>query len=92
MRLSKQILFGLGPGSGFAFGVDFQTDFVGAAADGAVFDELLAFALAGVDGDDDFLAASVADVGGFVLHACQLLSILAGDPQDAGFALSLIHI
>ena len=83
---SEQVLFGLGPCAGFAFGVDFQADLVGVAADGAVFDELLAFALAGVDGDDDFLSAGVADVGGFVLHACGLLPILARDPQDAGFA------
>ena len=82
----KQILFGLGPCAGFAFRIDFQADFVGAAADGAVFDELLAFALAGVDGDDDFLAAGVADVGGFVLHTCRLLPIPARDPQDVGFA------
>ena len=40
----------------------------GVTADGAILDVLLIRSLSQVDGHDDFLAASVTDVTGFILH------------------------
>jgi hypothetical protein len=58
----------------------FDVDFVGVAADGAVFGVVLFVAGGAVDGDDDLLAAGGADVGAFVLRlAASFLALLHAD-------------
>lgn len=68
--VSAMVLFGFGPDTGFAIFVDFQVNDVGVAANGAVFDVILRAAGGKVDGDDNFFAARVADVAGFIVHGC----------------------
>lgn len=66
--LSLVILFRLSPDLYFAVRIDFDADQVWLTADGAVFNIALTGPLSQIDRYDNFFAASVTDVGGFVLH------------------------
>ena len=67
-------LFTLGPNADFAIFFDVNADDVGVAADWAVFDVALVAALRKIDWHDDFLAATVANVTGVVLHESNVSS------------------
>jgi hypothetical protein len=48
--------------------VDLDVDHIRSAADGTIFDILLAFAGREVDRDDNLLATRITDVAGLVIH------------------------
>lgn len=60
--------FRLGPDPDAAVCVDFDMDHVGPATDGTVFDVFLPRAGGEIDRHHDLFAASIADVGAFILH------------------------
>ncbi len=66
-RRVKRGLLGFGPDANF-FVEEFNMNHVRAAADGAVFDEVLMVPRRGIDGDHNLFAAGIADVAGFVVH------------------------
>ena len=61
-------LFRLRPDVDVAAGVELDVDHVGTTTDGAVLDVLLDGARRSIERDDDFLAAGIAGVAGFVDH------------------------
>src|SRR6266542_2520244 len=65
---SGLMLLPFGPHPHVALLVNRDVDDVRAAADGAIFDVLLARPCRQVDGHDDLLAAGIAGVAGIVLH------------------------
>lgn len=66
-------LFGFRPDThGRIIFIDVDMDDIRAAADRAVFDILLTQTAGRVDGNDDFLAAGIADIGGFVSHVVSI--------------------
>jgi hypothetical protein len=68
------MLFQFGPSAGFAVVGDFDDDYVRTAANRAVFDVFLSFALREVDRNDDLFAARAADVRGFGIHSREPLN------------------
>jgi hypothetical protein len=72
-------LFQFRPSRYFAVVLYLDSNHICAAANGAVFDILLPIALRGIDGNDDFLAASTANVTGFVEHGSS--SLMRGNPR-----------
>ena len=63
------LLLSLRPGPRTALVVGFNADHIRPAADRAILDVLLLLAGREVDRHDDLLAAPVAEVAGFVVHA-----------------------
>lgn len=68
-RRATRSSFRLRPDPGLAVVVDFDVDYVWPATDRTILDVLLALARGHVERHDDLLAAAIADVVGFRLHA-----------------------
>ena len=62
------ILLGCGPNSGISRLIDFDVDHIGAATDRTVLDILLSGPLRYIERSDDFFAAGIADIAGFIFH------------------------
>jgi len=79
---SLSTAFLLGPDTHLTAVLDFDVHEIWPAADGTVLDVFLALSRREIDRDDDFFAAGLADVAGFIVHRLPLMESARCNVRD----------